>query len=153
FDRKDVLKLDYFTWDLVDAVAEHNVGTLLAGVVRLSPVALKQFSLAIGQDYSKFFSANALKERGDKRFSDSEIAYYYKQLQIDCRKKGVQFTTCYIGNGEKDYFQYQDLWENKSDCCNARGKVSGFQASAHDVLHLHDKNKNVTADLQIVAGK
>ena len=35
--------------------------------------------------------------------------------------------------GAKDYFQYQDLWSNKKDCCDARGKVETFQASSNDI--------------------
>ena len=35
--------------------------------------------------------------------------------------------------GAKDYFQYQDLWSNKKDCCDARGKVDAFQASSQDI--------------------
>ena len=127
FNKKEAPMLDYFSWDIVDAIHDHKIPSLLAGVVRLSPVAMKQFSNSIGIDYSQFFKKEALSFKGDKRFSDEEVAFYYKTLHRLCEKKGMRFSTCYIGNGEKDYYQYQDLWSNKSDCCDTKGNVKGFK--------------------------
>lgn len=133
FDRKNATHLDYFSWDLVDAIADHKIPSFLAGVVRLNPVALKQFSAACGVDYSTFFKKESLNVRGDKRFSDAEVGYYYRRLAAQASYRGIRFSTCYIGNGEKDYVQYQDLWSNKSDCCDVRGNVSGFKVSSQEI--------------------
>lgn len=133
FDKSNTSHLDFFSWDIVDAIADHKIPTFLAGVVRLNPVAMKQFSNSAGIDYSTFFKKDSLSKNGDKRFSDAEIAYYYKKLKTMAQERGIRFSTCYIGNGEKDYYQYQDLWDNKKDCCDARGKVDAIKSSSQDI--------------------
>jgi uncharacterized protein (DUF2461 family) len=86
-----------------------------------------------GIDFKSFFKPELYKINGDKRFSDSEIAFYYKQVQSLSIKAGIRFNTCYIGNGTKDYYQYQNLWDNKKDCCDAIGNVSGFKTTSQEV--------------------
>jgi hypothetical protein len=35
--------------------------------------------------------------------------------------------------GAKDYFQYQDTWSNKGDCCDAKGNVTAFDKTSQNV--------------------
>lgn len=126
-------KLELFDWDFVQQLKEAKVPSLLAGFVRLSPKAINSLSSATGVDIKSFFRPELLKGLGDKKYSDPEIAYYYKKLQNECSKNGIRFSTCYIGNGEKDYYQYQEHWANKSDCCDAKGNVSSFQNSSQSI--------------------
>jgi hypothetical protein len=101
--------------------------------VRLSAHAIKGISTATDVNFKQFFSPEALRSPKDKHFSDSEIAYYYGKLQSEASKRGIRFSTCYIGNGEKDYRQYQDLWSNKTDCCDAKGNVSGIKTTSQSI--------------------
>lgn len=84
-------------------------------------------------DLKTFFKPEYSKGRADRRYSDSEIAYYYKRLQAECAKHKIRFSTCYIGNGEKDFFQYQNLWTNRADCCDAKGNIPSFRSSSQDI--------------------
>lgn len=113
---------DQFIGELADA----GVPSVLAGFVRLSPKAINNLTKVSGINVQSFFKPELYELRGDKRFSDSEIAYYYKMFADQCEKHNVRFSTCYIGNGIKDYFAYQDLWDNKQDCCDAKGNVKAF---------------------------
>jgi hypothetical protein len=45
----------------------------------------------------------------------------------------MQFTTCYIGNGEGHFWKDQDLWSNKKDCCNVKGRVGSFKTDSREV--------------------
>lgn len=126
-------QFELFNWDFVEQLKEAKVPSLLAGFVRLSSRAIKSMSQETGIDFKSFFKPEFLEPNGDKRFSDSEIAFYYKRLQIECSRHKIRFNTCYIGNGEKDYYQYQNLWDNRSDCCDARGNVGAFKTSSQDV--------------------
>jgi hypothetical protein len=89
-----------------------------------------------------FFKPELHDARGDKRYSDTEIAYYYKMFANECRKHEVRFNTCYIGNGIKDYFQYQDLWANKGDCCDAIGNVKGFSGPTCQSIPWTERRKH-----------
>lgn len=109
-----------------EVAAQHNVKTFLIGFVRLSGFELNSISKAVGSDLTELF-ANRPKNPGQYlAFSDAEIAYYYKRVSLECKFQDIAFSTCYIGNGEKDYWSYQDLWSNKRDCCNAVGVTKGF---------------------------
>jgi DNA repair photolyase len=126
-------KLELFDWSFIQQLKEAKVPSLLAGFVRLSSKAINSLSSATGVDIKSFYKAEFLKGSGDKKYSDPEIAYYYKKLQNECSKNGIRFNTCYIGNGEKDYYQYQDLWSNKTDCCDAKGNVASFKKSSQSI--------------------
>src|SRR5690606_1881483 len=80
-----------------------------------------------------FFRPEEFQHSGDKRYSDKEIAYYYLRLKEETEKHGIRFNVCYIGNGEKDYYQYQKLWSNQRDCCDALGNVPAFARTSQDV--------------------
>jgi DNA repair photolyase len=126
-------KFELFDWSFIEQIKEAKVPSVLAGFVRLSPWAVNNLTKETGIDFRSFFTPEKLKEAGDKRFSDSEIAYYYKKIQAECAKHRIRFSTCYIGNGEKDYYQYQSLWSNKSDCCDARGNVGAIESSSQEI--------------------
>jgi len=122
-----------FEAEFIAQLKEHKVPSMLAGFVRLSTWAINNMTRETGIDFKSFFKPELLAGHGDKRYSDSEIAFYYKLIQAECAKNDIRFNTCFIGNGLKDYYQYQELWDNKGDCCDARGNVKAFQASSQEV--------------------
>lgn len=132
-ERKNVPVLDLYNDDFIPSIAEAGVPSLLAGFVRLTPHAIKAMSAASGIDIKSFFKPEFLEQRGDKKYSDPEIAYYYRMFQKQCAENEIRFSTCYIGNGMKDFFQYQDLWSNKSDCCDAIGNVAAIKKTSQEV--------------------
>ncbi len=119
--------------NFLDRIAESKTKTLLAGFVRLNQTSISQLSKACGLDFKSFFKPENYKPNGESHFSDREIAYYYKTLQKNALERGLRFSTCYIGNGLKDYFQYQNMWSNKKDCCDIIGNVKGFNQSAQSI--------------------
>lgn len=119
--------------DFLDQLKEAKVPSLLAGFVRLSPKAINNMSQVTGVDLRSFFKPEFLSGHGDKRYSDAEIAYYYFNLKKAASQRGIRFNTCYIGNGQKDYYQYQSLWSNKSDCCDAKGILETFKKTSQSV--------------------
>lgn len=129
FDLFDINRIDEF----IDQLIEHKVPTLMPGFVRLAPTAIKSISQSSGVDFAKFYKPKFFALKGDKRYSDREIRYYYELIHKKCQEAGIRFTTCYIGNGEKDFYQYQDMWSNKSDCCDALGKVKDFTLTSHAI--------------------
>ncbi len=136
FDRsKDIKPFNYFSWDMVDAIAEHKVPTVLAGVVRLYEPSIRFMNRALGWDFRDTFETSSAFKRDYIEFSLSEANYYYKRLQDLSAKKGLRFTTCYIGGDTAGAsFDYnKSLWSNKADCCDARGNVPAFQTSCADL--------------------
>jgi DNA repair photolyase len=128
-------KFEYFTWDIVDAVADHKVPTLLAGVVRLYQPNIRFMNKALGWDLRETFETSPEFTRDYIQFSLSEANFYYKKLQNLCAKRGMRFTTCYIGGDIRgESFEYnKSLWSNQSDCCDALGNVPAFKASCADL--------------------
>jgi DNA repair photolyase len=133
FKADEIPKLELFDWNFIEQLRDAKVPSVLAGFVRLSSLAIKGMSEATGVNLRSFFRPESFKGNAEKRYSDPEIAYYYKRLQAECVKNKIRFNTCYIGNGEKDYFQYQNLWDNRNDCCDAKGNVPSFKTSSQDV--------------------
>lgn len=131
--EENIPQFDLFDWSFLDDLVEVKVPSFLAGFVRLSVPAIKAISTATGVDFRSFFKPEYLQGQGDKRFSDREISAYYWMLKQEAQKRKLRFNICYIGNGEKDYYQYQDLWSNKKDCCDARGNVKAIEKTSQDV--------------------
>jgi DNA repair photolyase len=132
-DKSNCPELPFYNDQFIAEIADAGVPSILAGFVRLSPKAINNLSKVSGIDVRSFFRPEVLESRGDKHYSDKEIAYYYRWLFQECRKHQVRFSTCYIGNGIKDYFQYQGMWANKKDCCDVIGNVKSFQTTSQSV--------------------
>jgi DNA repair photolyase len=129
-----VPKFDYSSFEMVDELAAHKVPAILAGFVRLSRISLNALERATGENLRQFYNRNEVnKSWRDFHFSDKEIRYYYEQIKSKCRQNNVQFTTCYIGNGEGHFWKDQDLWSNKKDCCNVKGRVGSFNTDSREV--------------------
>ena len=135
FDRSSAKEFPFFSWDMVDAIADAKVDTLLAGVVRLYQPNLNFMKKALGYDIREIFAKEAKWERASLHFSAKEVGYYYTELAKLSRAKGLRFSTCYIGNDAsgESFKRYQDLWVNKGDCCDAKGVVEGINATCADV--------------------
>jgi DNA repair photolyase len=132
-NEKKSLKFDYFSWDLINAIADHGGQSLLVGMVRLSKFAMNNIERATGMDLRPFFNDECRKSSRDYHYSEKEIRAYYERIHAQCKQQGIQFTTCYIGNGENMFWSDQDLWDNKKDCCNAQNRVKGFNTDARKI--------------------
>jgi DNA repair photolyase len=132
-DEKRNLKFDYFNWDLIQAISEHGGQSLLAGMVRLSGFGINNIEKATGVNLKPFFKQEARKSQRDFHFSEKEIRAYYERIHAQCKVHGIEFTTCYIGNGESMFWSDQDLWDNKKDCCNAQGRIKGFSTNSRNI--------------------
>lgn len=131
----EVPKFDYSSFEMVDEIADAGVPAVLTGFGRFSPFSLNQIEKAVGFDLRQFynFDQHERKSKRDYHFSDKEIRYYYETIKAKCNFREMQFTTCYIGNGESHFWKDQDIWSNKKDCCNIKGRVKGFQSDSREV--------------------
>jgi len=130
----EVPKFEYSSFEMIDELAAHKVPAVLAGFVRFSRISLNALERATGFNIRQFYNREQVnKSARDFHFSDKEIRYYYEQVKRQCIKNKVQFTTCYIGNGEGHFWKDQDLWSNKKDCCNAIGRVASFGSDSRQV--------------------
>ncbi|MBT4791827.1 MAG: hypothetical protein HON90_09675, partial [Halobacteriovoraceae bacterium] len=152
FDRsKPTPTFDYFSYDLIDKIAETGCQSLLAGMVRLSHFGMNQMEKATGTNLRDFFVKGNQKgnlgiagAKRDFHYSEKEVRAYYERIHAKCMQLGVEFTTCYIGNGENMFWSDQDLWSNKVDCCNAKNRVKGFGKDARELEF--DIRKKVTGN-------
>ena len=134
FDRKAMPEpFHYSSYDMVQEIAENGVPSILAGFARLSPFALNQIKAVTGRDLRSFFNTDNRKSKKDYHYSDIEVRAYYERIHARCKQQGVQFTTCYIGNGESHFWKDQDLWDNKKDCCNIINRVKSFKVSSREI--------------------
>lgn len=131
-----VPRFDYSSFEMVDVLAEHKVPAVLAGFVRLSPFAVNNVEKATGVNLRDFYRKDLVnKSKRDFHFTDKEIRYYYEQIKSRCQSNAMEFTTCYIGNGENHFWKDQDLWSNKKDCCNIKSKVASFKTDSRELLY------------------
>jgi DNA repair photolyase len=141
FDRSNMPDPFHFSsFEMVDEIASYGVPSILVGMVRLSPFSLSAFEKAIGRDLKSFYKDDTKKDAmfstrksRDYHYSDAEIRAYYERIHAKCLQNNIQFTTCYIGNGESHFWKDQDLWSNKSDCCHAKGNVKTFVSDSREI--------------------
>lgn len=138
FDKKNMPDpFHYSSFEMVDEIASYGIPSILAGMVRLSYISLFQLEKAIGRDLKSFYKTEERKDSTlldrqikrksrDYHYSPAETRAYYEQIKARCMSNAVEFTTCYIGNGDRQFWGDQDLWSNKKDCCNAKDKVPAF---------------------------
>ncbi|OQW48550.1 MAG: hypothetical protein A4S09_13695 [Proteobacteria bacterium SG_bin7] len=130
----EVPKFDYSSFEMVDAIADHKVPAILTGFGRFSRLSLNAIERSTGFNLRQMYRRNGdEKSWRDFHFSDREVRYYYEQLRNRAKAKNIQFTTCYIGNGEGHFWKDQDLWSNKKDCCNVKGRVASFKNDSRQV--------------------
>lgn len=134
FNREgEIPKFEFSSFEMIDEIASYGVPSILAGFVRLSPFALNQLEKATGVNLRSFFIDSNRRGKRDYQFSDQEIRAYYERIHAKCKQNGIQFTTCYIGNGENHFWKDQDLWDNKKDCCNAINRIKEFGNTSRDI--------------------
>jgi DNA repair photolyase len=127
FDRDNMPEpFHYSSFDMIDEIAQYGVQSILAGMVRLSPVSMGRIERSLGRNLRELFTQKS-KSVKDWHLSDKEVRAYYERIHARCKQNAIQFTTCYIGNGEEQFWKDQDLWDNKKDCCNAKGRVQAFK--------------------------
>lgn len=127
-------KFDFTSFDIVDAIADHGIPALLTGFGRFSSFALNRIMEATDVDLRAFFRPEVVrKSPRDLHYSDHEIRYYYNEIKKRCDQRGLQFTTCYIGNGEQHFWKDRDLWSNKKDCCNVKGRLEAFRSDSRQI--------------------
>ena len=130
----EVPKFEFSSFEMIDELAQYKVPAVLAGFVRLSSFSINSIEKATGLNLRGFYRKDLVnKSKRDFHFTDREIRYYYEQLKNRCLSNAMQFTTCYIGNGEDHFWKDQDLWSNKTDCCNVKSKVAAFKTDAREI--------------------
>lgn len=154
-----VPKFEFSSFEMVDEIAAHNVPSVLAGFGRFSRYSLSSIEKATSMNLKQFFRKDQVnKSERDYHFSDKEIRYYYEELKKRCYKNSLEFGTCYIGNGEDHFWKDRDLWSNKSDCCNVKGKVPGFVRDSREIpfatrlKFTHRKDSEAVGDLHKAMG-
>lgn len=129
-----VPQFNFSSFDMIDEIADSKVPSILGGFARLSSYSLNQMEAATKFNLRQLFKRDViLKSARDWHYSDKEIREYYKKMKQKCDSRGVEFTTCYIGNGEFQFWRDQDLWSNKKDCCNIKGKVPSFLKDSREI--------------------
>jgi DNA repair photolyase len=142
FDRKNnKLEFNFSSFEMIDEIASYGVQSILAGFVRLSPFAINQIQSACGVDLKPFFRTNIKLNTKDYNYSENEIRAYYERIHAKCLQNNIQFTTCYIGNGESQFWRDRDLWSNKSDCCNAKGRIKEFTGESSREINWETRLK------------
>lgn len=119
---------NFFSWDMIEVIAQHQVPTVLVGMARLYRPNFRFMQQALGYDMRTHFAEDVREERASLHFSAAETTYYYQRIKVLCDQHGLRFSTCYIGNDSagKSFERYQQLWSNRADCCDALGNVEAF---------------------------
>ncbi len=132
--NEEMPRLELYDDDFIPQIAESGVKSIVAGFVRLSGNAINSISRQTGVDLRSFFKSELRKGgNGDNAYTSKEIAHYYRIIQKKCAENSLRFSTCYIGTGINEFFQHQDLWTNKKDCCDIMGRLPLFEKSSQDI--------------------
>lgn len=134
FDKKNMPEpFHYSSFEMVDEIAQYGVQSILAGMVRLSSFSINQMEQVTGKNIRDLYRSEEKRNRRDYGLSAAESRAYYERIQAKCLQNGIQFTTCYIGNDESQFWRDQDLWSNKKDCCNAKQRIDAFSSDSRQI--------------------
>jgi hypothetical protein len=132
-----VPKFDYSSFDMIEAIANVGTDSIICGFGRFSGYALNNIQKALNIDLRVFFNKELCGQKSSPtyRFSEAEIRAYYEEVKRRCKVHGVEFTVCYIGNSEDQFWNTQDLWDNKKDCCNIKDRIPSFKTDSLALIH------------------
>lgn len=92
FDNSQSIEpFNFFSWDMIEAIAQHQIPTVLVGMVRLYRPNFRFMQQALGYDMRAHFEADAREERASLHFSAAETTYYYQRIKALCDQHGVHF--------------------------------------------------------------
>ena len=128
-------EFNYSSFEMVDEIASTGTPAVLAGFGRFSSFSLNQIERAVGINLRQFYKPDlsTRKSPRDFHFSGKEIRHYYQKIREKCIESAMEFTTCYIGNGEGHFWKDQDIWSNKKDCCNIKSRIKAFKTDAREI--------------------
>lgn len=124
-------EFDFYTDELVKRIAETGCKSVLSGFVTLKSTLVDTLGNELGYPLRKLMKDQTPNK--DFYFSKEEIREYFSHIQKLAKNLGMDFTTCYLGQPEEQYFYNQDLWSNKKDCCNNLGNVEEHKITSIDI--------------------
>ena len=122
---------DFFSYELIDEICKNGAQTVLVGMISMTKPVLEKMSLALKFNLGSLMREDKQGERFHYDFKEVEV--YYRNIKEICQKNKVEFTTCYLGSGESEYFRFKHLWDNKEDCCNVKNKVTEHKTDSKDI--------------------
>jgi len=129
-----VPKFEFSSFDMVKEIAASGTPSIIVGFGRFSSYSLNQIEKACGKNLKVFFDRDkAARKTGDFRYSDNEIRAYYLKYKKLCQKHNIEMTNCYIGYDENQFWDHQDIWSNKKDCCNIKDRVLSFKTDSREI--------------------
>ena len=75
---------NFFSWEMIEVIAQHKVPTVVVGMVRLYPPNLRFMRQALGYDMRSHFADDVREERASLHFSAAETTYYYTRIRELC---------------------------------------------------------------------
>ena len=123
--------LDFFSFDLIDALADAGANGVLAGFLTASADTARALGAKLGADLTTL-----LTDRGAGaafRYSPEEIREYHLRIREHCHRRGMEFTPCYLGGSESSYSANRDLWDNPDDCCNMKNRVAAHRLDSRGI--------------------
>jgi DNA repair photolyase len=105
---------------LIQMARENNVKGVLVGMLNFNPEYSDRIFRALSKKWQlpKIYSSHGLDVK------EADIRAYYSFFAEECQKKGIGFSTCYLGYPERHYSLFSDLWTHKECFCsvNLEGK-------------------------------
>lgn len=121
----------FYSDELIHEVSKAGCKSILTGFVTLKSKVVDQLSKDL--DYPLRELMTDTQEGKDFYFSKEEIKEYYYHIHKICRENNIDFSTCYLGQPDEQYFSNQELWSNKKDCCNSTGNVTEFKTTSTSI--------------------
>jgi hypothetical protein len=92
FDHaRPVKPCNFFSWEMLEVIAQHKVPTVVVGMVRLYQFNLRFMRQVLGYDLRSHFADDVRQERAVLHFSAAETACYYTRIRELGATYGLRF--------------------------------------------------------------
>jgi DNA repair photolyase len=146
--EKDSLSnfLAYPDTDLLDRAVECNVKGIVAGVLNMDknnwPRLLKILS--------KYYMLPGFYDEKNWQFSSEIISGCYSFLSRECKKRGLEFSTCYLGRGLDEYERYRHLWSCSDHFCSIGGCFKNDENKIIEVIEQYKNSSGLKKDFALI---
>lgn len=122
---------NFYTDELISKISETGCKSILVGMVTMKSKLIDELSKDLNFPLRDLMSEE--NNQGDFFISKEEIRKLYEHIFTVTKKFQMNFSTCYLGQKSIEYFNHQDLWDNKLDCCNSLNVVPAHKTTSLSV--------------------
>jgi DNA repair photolyase len=123
-------KLEIFSTDLFKEIKAEGTVNCVAGFVHLDQQQLQSLSKLLAIDLAQWMSVENRERQQGFIYDPEELKLYFAYLKQVAQQEGIEFSPCYLGQGDNFFSSVKHLFCDAGDCCNLQQHIQQINSFA-----------------------